>query len=400
MTTPGPGAAPPSRPDRPDRPAVDLAKGGGPSRAHGSLRPDGRDAARRAPAAEAGPGASGPAWLVVPARVIAFVVVVPFRLVYDLVMAGARAIDAGARWIGRLLYAWLLRPPARGLAWLGRAVARLFLAIGRGVAGLLDLLVVRPVRWLAVVVVWGVLRLFGRGTGRLGSWIRRVLLAPIGRFFAAIGGAIAMGFGAVLAFVGRTLELLLVNPLSWLLRNTALVLRAVLTAIGTGLAWLLGVLIVLPAVLLWRYVLWPPLRGIAWICTRIGHGIARAAVALGAAFMWAWRAVAAVLRFLARILFVLPAVVIWRYFLAPILRGIAEGGRLAGRFLRWLWNVLVMAPARWTKANVLRPIGLGVRRTWQVSVRDPLRWTNHNLIAPVRQTARDVRLQLRRAFRG
>lgn len=386
MTTPGPGAAPPSRPDRP---AVDLAKGGGPSRAHDPLRPDERDTARRGPVAGRGPGASGPAWLVVPARVIAFVVVVPFRLVYDLVMAGARAIDAAVRWIGRLLYAWLLRPPARGLAWLGRAVAGLFRAIGRGLARLLDLLIVRPVRWLAVVVIWGALRLFGRGTGRLGSWIRRVLLAPIGRFFAA-----------VLAFVGRTLELLLVNPLSWLLRNTALVLRAVFTAIGTGLAWLLGVLIVLPAVLLWRYVLWPPLRGIAWISTRIGHGIARAAVALGTAFMWAWRAVAAVLRFLARILFVLPAVTIWRYFLAPILRGIAEGGRLAGRFLRWLWNVLVMVPARWTKANVLRPIGLGVRRTWQVSVRDPLRWTNRNLIAPVRQTARDVRLQLRRTFRG
>jgi len=78
---------------------------------------------------------------------------------------------------------------------------------------------------------------------------------------------------------------------------------------------------------------------------------------------------------------VIPALAVWRYVLRPIGLGIA-----------WVWRTFVVLPARW--------IGNVIRTVWRVTVRAPLRWINQSLLLPVREAARDVRLQLRRAFRG
>ncbi|MFV2172707.1 hypothetical protein ACFHW2_19655 [Actinomadura sp. LOL_016] len=241
----------------------------------GAVRPGAVRPGAVRPGAE--PQPVGPAWLVVPLRAIAFVIVLPFRLLYDLV----RLIGKGLGWalggIWNALYTWILAP------------------VGRAIAVTLYYLLVVPARW-----------------------IYRVLLTPIGH-----------GIVAVLRWIGWLLDLVLLRPL----------------------VWLLNVLIVIPAVFLWKYVLYPPLVWIGKMFMGIGRGIA-----------WVWN-----------ILIVTP----WRY---------------AARFLAWLWRIFVATPCKWLWTNVLRPVGRGVGAVWNVVVSVPYR--------AVRQALRDVRLQLRRMFRG
>lgn len=302
------------------------------------------------------PARPGPAWIVIPARVIALIVVLPLRLVHDLFVL----IGRGLRATGGAFYRWLLAP-----------IGRLFAAIGRGIGALLDLLFVRPLRWLAVVVVLGFLRWFGRGTGRFGRWLYRVLLVPIGRF---------------LAFV-------LLRPLAWLLSGA-----------WAGIVFLIGVLVVMPAVLLWRYVLRPPLLALAWLGRWTFGVLAAGLSAFAAGIVWSWRLLGRCLAWLGHVLFVVPATVLWRYLVAPLLAGVVGTWRLASRVLGWLWRTLVVipvrvvivAPARRVGTSVLRPIGRGIGTVWRVSVREPVRSVRRTM----RQASRDVRLTLRRTFLG
>lgn len=316
------------------------------------------------------PARPGPAWIVVPARVIALIVVLPLRLVHDLFVL----IGRGLRGTGRALYRWLLAP-----------LGRLFAAIGHGIAALLDLLLVRPLRWLGVVVILGFLRWFGRGSGRFGRWLYRVLIAPVGRFLAMIGRGL-----------GRLLEFVLLRPLrglAWLLSGA-----------WHGIVFLIGVLVVVPAVLLWRYVLRPPLLALAWLGRGAFGLLAAGLSALAAGIAWSWRLLGRCLAWLGHVLFVVPATALWRYLLAPVLAGVVGTWRLASRLLRWLWRTLVVvpvrvvivAPARWIGTSVLRPIGRGIGAAWRVSVLEPARSVRRTM----RQASRDVRLTLRRTFLG
>ncbi|TYK50911.1 hypothetical protein [Actinomadura decatromicini] len=297
---------------------------------------------------------AGPAWIVVPARIVALIVVLPLRVVYDLVRLVARGVRTG-----------LLNP-----------VGRLLGAVLRGLGAVLSLLVVRPVRWLAVVVVLGFLRWSGRGTGRLARWIHRVLLVPIGTFLALVGRGL-----------GRLAGFLIFRPLRWLLAITG---RG-LGFLFAGIALVFGVLVVLPASFLWRYVLRPALRGLGAFARALGAGIG-----------WSWRQLGRFLGWLAHVLIVVPARTVWRYLLSPVLAGARGAWRLAARLLGWLWRtfvvvpvrVLVVAPARWVGTAVLRPLGRGVRATWRVTVGDPVRAVRRTM----RDAVRDVRLQLRRTF--
>ncbi|TDD33238.1 hypothetical protein E1287_20055 [Actinomadura sp. KC06] len=324
--------------------------------------------------------AAGPAWIVIPARVVALIVLVPLRLVHDVVVLIARGVRA----------------------------------VWNGVGRLLDLLIVRPLRWLAVVVILGFLRWLGRGTGRVARWIYRRLIAPVGRFFALIGRGLAW-----------LLELLFLKPLKLLGRGLAWLVSLLgegLVLLFKGIGLLIGVLVIMPLALLWRYVLRPPLAGLAWLALAVWRGLAwlgRGTLsvlgvlggllaagwrAFAAALAWSWRLTGRCLAWLARVLIVLPAQTLWRYVLAPIVAGFVGTWRLAARVLRWLWRtlvvaptrVLIVAPARWVGTSVLRPIGRGVRETWRVTVREPVRAARRTM----RDAGRDVRLQLRRTFRG
>ncbi|MEU5876154.1 hypothetical protein [Spirillospora sp. NPDC047279] len=392
---PLPHAAPQPPAQRPAsrRPSSQRAGSQGPgSQGHGSQGPLFEKVAAPAerPAAPA-----GPAWIVVPARIIALVFVLPFRLLYDLLRWTGRGLTAGMALLGAVL----LWPFAR----LYRHVLR---PIGHGIAWLADVLVVRPIRWLAVVVVWGFLRMFGRGSGKLGRWFHRRVLAPIGAGLLAVWNGLIWLLN-VLVVVPATV---VGRGLWWLLSGSGRIVAAIAGAIGTGIAWLVATLVVLPLVLLWRYLLRPPLAGLLWVGRWIGFGLMYVGRGIGTGLLagwrafagavsWSWRWSGRILRRLGRVLFVIPAVALWRYVLAPICHGIAEGARMAGRVLRWLWRTLVVAPARLVRDVLLIPTGRAIRGVWRVTVRDPLRWVNASVIAPVRATGRDVRLQLRQAFR-
>ncbi|MFG2087437.1 hypothetical protein [Spirillospora sp. NPDC048824] len=340
----------------------------------------------------------GPAWIVIPARVVALIVVVPIRLVHDLVVLVARGVRAVwnglmrapgrlgrligrmLRWVWLGLYRWLLAP-----------VGRLVAAVARGIGALLHLLIVRPLRWL------------GGGIGHLARWVYRVLIVPVGRFLAMVGRGL-----------GWLLGLLLLSPLRALVRGLAWlagITGQALTLLFKGIGLLIAVLVVIPAVFVWRYLLRPPLLGLAWLARgallllgAVGSVLAAGWRAFAGGVAWSWRLIGRCLAWLARVLVVLPARAVWRYVLAPIAAGVAGTWRLAARVLRWLWRtlvvapgrVLIVAPARWVGSSVLRPAGRGVRETWRVCVRDPVSSARRTM----REAGRDVRLQLRRTFRG
>ncbi|MFD0900602.1 hypothetical protein [Actinomadura sediminis] len=262
--------------DRPGAPGpyADLARA---PRPQANRTRAGRTRADRAGRPASGGEPAGPAWLVVPLRAIAFVIVLPFRLLYDLIRVVGRGLGRVFGGIWNALYRWILAP------------------VGRAIGVTLYYLLVVPARW-----------------------VHRVLLTPLGH-----------GIAAALRWIGWLLGLVLLTPL----------------------LWLLNVLIAIPAVFLWKYVLYPPLLWIGKMFKAVGRGLA-----------WAWN-----------VLIVTP----WGY---------------AARFLKWLWRVFVATPSRWLWTNVLSPVGRGIGAVGNVVVGVPYR--------AVRQALRDVRLTLRRMFRG
>ncbi|MGI5166493.1 hypothetical protein ACQEU3_19280 [Spirillospora sp. CA-253888] len=318
---------------------------------------------------------AGPPWIVVPARIIALVVVLPVRLCYELL----RGLFRSPRWLARQLgrgarafYEHVLAPIGRGFAWVGRGIWAGVRVVGSGLGWLWHNAVARPLHWLLVGVLWAALRLFGRETGKLGRWFYRTLLAPVGRALAAV------------------LDLLVVRPLAAVARGAWWLLRMTAVGVGKAVEWL----VVLPLTLLWRYVLWPPLAALGWAARWFGGLVARFARGTGMVLLafwnaftgslaWAWRVTGSGLRWLGRVLFVIPALFVWRYALRPVALGVAAA-----------WRVTVVAPARWVKASVLLPVGRGTRAAWRVSVREPIAWVG----ATARETGREVRLQVRRAF--
>ncbi|WNI15484.1 hypothetical protein [Actinacidiphila sp. ITFR-21] len=320
-----------------------------------SSRPGGQDR-------DQGPG-RGDGWLVVairmPARVLALVVVLPVRLLWDVLCAAGRAARTAADVLGRRV----LYPPARllavALAWLVRVLAVVPLAaLGRYVlvpAGrVLAWAVAAAAHWLLAVpaaALWTyVLAPLGRGTrwcllglGAVTAWLVRVLVAvPAGWLWRVAAVPLGVAAGLVAAFL---LRWLLVVPLVALWRYAV-------TPAGRGARWVLrgawrvlvllvGVLVVAPSVFVWRRVLVP-----------VGREV-------GAAFVMAWRMAAFVSRAVGcaigrtfRVLVAVPAVWVWR--------------RTGGPFFRALGRA-----ARWTRLNVLRPVREAVadaRRTVRTAV--------------------------------
>jgi hypothetical protein len=270
-----------------DAPLIDLAKPAPPVRSPVPAPPAPAAPAPAPPRSRARPTQAGPAWIVIPARVIAVVIVLPVRLVYDLLAAACRGLMRTPRWLGRALratYMAVLHPILR--------------PIGLGIAWLWTRTVYWPLRWLAVTVLLGGLRALGRGA----SWCWSALLAPA---FAALGTG---------------LHFLLVRPFRalcrgglWLL-NILVAIPAVavwgalvwtVKGLGSVLAFLGNVLIVIPAVALWRYVLRPPLAGLAWLARKAGTGIVAGWAIFAGALVWAWRMLGRLFSMLGRVLFVI-----------------------------------------------------------------------------------------------
>jgi hypothetical protein len=316
----------------------------------------------RSPEREPVPRADGEGCLVVavrlPVRIVVLVLVLPVRMAWDaLVVAG--------RFLRRALFVWplvglwryVVVPVAKGVGWLGNV-----------------LLVVPAV------------------------WVYRWVLTPVGHAL----GWFFRGVGAVLAALGRGLY----AGLAWLGRG-----------VYCGLARLARYLVVVPAGWLYAWVLTPIGHLLAWC----GRGLAWC----GRGVLWCLgqivTGIGAVLYWTVRILLVLPALAVWRWVLAPVGRALAVVGRelldaighawriaghlsrAVGRALAALFRWTVAEPARWVYRSVLTPVGHAVRDTVLRPVAEAARSARRagrEALGSVRLSVRQARADLRRTLFG
>ncbi|MCM2393281.1 hypothetical protein [Streptomyces albipurpureus] len=233
----------------------------------------------------------------VPVRIVVLVVVVPLRLLWDLLVA-----------MGRGFRRHLLEPLRPALRWLGQ---RVLAPIGRGLVHLL--------RFLGkLIFVWP----------WVGLW--RYFLVPLSTY--GIAAPLIWIYREVLTRLGRlTVPLLryaLLIPLQW-------IYVWVLTPIGQGSSWLLRAC--------WRGLLWTLFhlvaRPVVWLAQQV----------IGPLFS-----------------------LLWRYVLAPVLRGLASAASFAwkvagyisraiGGALFWCYATFVAPPARWCYRTLFTPVGHLVR---------------------------------------
>ncbi|OSC68291.1 hypothetical protein B5181_15030 [Streptomyces sp. 4F] len=288
----------------------------------------------------------------IPVRIVALVLVLPVRMAWDALVVA-----------GRFLRDTVVRPVGRALAWAGRAVF---------VWPLVGL-------WRYVVVP------LAKGIGWLGNvllvvpavWLYRWVLTPVG------------------------------HALGWFLTSVGAVLAALGRGLYSGLAWLARYLVVVPAAWFYAWVLTPVGHGLAWC----GRGL----LWCGRGVVWclgkAVTGVGMVLYWTARILLVLPALAVWEWVLVPVGRVLVVIGRevlnalghawrvagqvshAVGRALGALFRWTVAEPARWVYRSVLTPVGHAVRDT----VLRPLAEAARGARRAGRQALRSARLSVRQA---
>ncbi|MER5945078.1 hypothetical protein ABT127_03335 [Streptomyces sp. NPDC001904] len=309
-----------------------------------------------------------------PVRILALVVVVPVRLVWDALVTG-----------GRFLYEKALVPLGRGLGLLLYGILWPLVQLVRGLAFLGRVLVVVPLVWLYARVLAPVGRAAAVVLGWVGRalfvwpwvWLWRQVLVPVGRGLGRLVRQLAAGLAAAGRGLGRLGRILLVVPAVWLyarvLTPIGHAITLLVTGVGFGIGWL--------AAGVHRYLLTP---------------LGRAALAL------------------VRWILVLPALALWRWVLVPVGRalgvllreiGAALGvawrvagyvslvvGRFLGTLLRWTF----VEPVRWVYRSVLTPVGHVLRDgLWRPAAR-----VVRETLGAVRATVRQVRADVRRALFG
>ncbi|MER6081178.1 hypothetical protein [Streptomyces sp. NPDC001833] len=233
-----------------------------------------------------------------------------------------------------------------------------------------------PVRILAFLVVLPV-RLLWDACAATARFLRRYLLAPVGRA------------------IGLILHALLVVPLIWLYRH-------LLTPLGHALLWLCA------------RVFPPAGRALVWfyarVLTPIGHALVLLLTPAVNAVAWALHMLGTALYWTARVLLVVPALALWRWILAPagrvlgiVLRETGEAlghawraaghvARAVGRVLGTLFRWIFLEPARWVYRTVLTPVGHLVRDLVLHPVAEAAR--------AIGRAVRQARADLRRALFG
>ncbi|TXS29722.1 hypothetical protein EAO71_13915 [Streptomyces sp. ms191] len=249
----------------------------------------------------------------IPVRIVVLVVVVPVRMVWDLLVVAAKALDRV-----------LLRPVARAAAWLFRYTVTV------------------PLGWLAEHVLVPVLR----GLFMTAEWLAKALFVwPwVGLWRYVVVPVCRYGIGV---------------PAGWLY-------RAVLVPIGTGLGHL--------ARWIHRWVIAPTGRALALGLTGLGHALTWAGKAL---FVWPWvGAWRYVLVPVVRYGVVVPLRWLGRRVLVPLGRELLDAltvcWRIAGFVSRAVWRALGRAawnlvgrPAAWFYRSVCTPVGHWTRdRIW------------------------------------
>ncbi|MFB7373861.1 hypothetical protein ACFC0D_28870 [Streptomyces sp. NPDC056222] len=339
------------------------------------------------------------AFIRIPVRIVVLVVVVPVRLVWDVLVVCGRAVELR-----------VLRPVGRALGWVFRT------------------LVAKPVVWLAkALFVWPWVALWRYvlvPVARYGfvvpaGWLYRTVLTPVGHglawFFTTVGGGLAWfftrlgaGLGVIGGWVGKAL---FVWPWVALWRYVlvpvarygigipaAWAYRWILTPLGKAVAFVARYGFVVPALWLHRAVLTPLGHGLTWLFTGLGRALVWLA---GALFVTPWVA-------LWRYGIVRPLGWLWRRVLAPLGREIADAfrvcwriagfiSRAVGRALKWVaWN-LFGRPVTWFYRSVCAPVGHWVRdQIWAPAKRAAVeagraaRGALRSARATVRQARRDA----------
>ncbi|GAA2606694.1 hypothetical protein GCM10010399_42030 [Dactylosporangium fulvum] len=197
-----------------------------------------------------------PAWLAWPIRVIAVIVVVPFKLAWDGLVAVSRFLwRYGLKPVAWFVYQWILRPVAYALYYV----------------------IWVPIRWLVVHVFWRPL-----------AWLGKHVLVPL---LTALWNGLVAFLRWTLPF-WRFLGRVLVTAAGAVIWTLQFLYRYVLTPIGVGL---------------YRFLLRPIGLTIAWIWRWI-------VVPIGMAVAWAWNHSVVLLW---RYLVVIPVSWTWRTLVVP-----------------------------------------------------------------------------------
>ncbi|MDX3453093.1 hypothetical protein PV396_14220 [Streptomyces sp. ME02-8801-2C] len=328
----------------------------------------------------------------IPVRIVVLVLVVPVRMVWDGLVVG---------W--RLLTDAVLRPLGRALAWIARAVfVWPFVGLWRYVVVPLG----KALGWLGNVLVVVPL-----------VWLFRYVLTPLGQgiawVFVGIGAGLGWIYARVLTPVG--------HAVLWVLR----VLGTGIAALGLGVyavvAWLARYLVVVPAQWLYEWILTPVGRAVAWCARGVAWLVSTAVAGVAWLVGMVVTGIGFVLYWVLRILLVLPALALWRWILAPIGRVLVVIGRevgdalghawriaghislAVGRFLGTLLRWIFVEPVRWAYRTVLTPLGHVVRdavlRPAAEAARSVGRVTRQTLTA-ARDSARQARADFRRMLFG
>ncbi|MFD4029299.1 hypothetical protein ACFWVP_01865 [Streptomyces sp. NPDC058637] len=187
----------------------------------------------------------------IPVRIVVLVLVLPVRMVRDLTVAGLRILDRA-----------LLRPLGRALEWLYDTV---FAPAGRALALLAHAVLVRPWTALWRHVLVPVVR-----HGLVGPlvWLYGAVLTPAGH-------GLRWAYRRVLVPIGRAGAAAVVGLFTVLLVWPAVVLwRHVLKPSGAALDLLVTYLVVLPVAWTYRRALTPAGHGFLWALLGLGRGIA------------------------------------------------------------------------------------------------------------------------------
>jgi hypothetical protein len=251
-----------------------------------------------------------PAWVAWPVRAVAVAVVVPARLLWELVKVVARLVGQYLLVpIAWLLHHLVVRPLSWlahylivvPLTWLGRLVWSWRHPVGR----FLRRFVLRPVAWLLYHLLWRPLARLGR---LVWSWRQGV-----GRFLLQY----------LVRPVGWLLYHLVRRPLAWLGRAVTPVLDALGRTVAA--AW----------------------RGTGYALRAVGRGLAAVAVV--------------VYRFVLRP-FGQAAAWLWLHTVALLARGVAAAWRATVTpAARWLRRAVLGPAGRWVGDAVLRPAAATVR---------------------------------------
>lgn len=194
--------------------------------------------------------------------------------------------------------------------------------------------------------------------------------------------------------------------------------RYVVVPLAKGIAWLGEVLVVVPLKWLYRYVLTPLGHALAWLYARVltpvGHAVLWVLAPVG-------RAILSVLYWIARVLLVLPASALWRWVLVPVGQVLAVVGRevwqalghawrvasrislAVGRALATLFRWIFVEPLRWVYRTVLTPVGHVLRDAVILPVASLARGVGRatrQALAAAAESVRQARADLRRALFG